>query len=112
MEGSGLERTGHIRSHLSAGEQRLRIPGGDDVELAVVVELTYGVERVPCGRRSEGKSMFELGPLGLRRPPARQQSVRMLPRDAELSGQIGDRQSSTPQQRLPNLGFIAHGRRS
>jgi hypothetical protein len=56
--------------------------------------------------------MFELIPLGLRRPAPRQQSVRMLPRDAELSGQIGDRQPFAPQKGLPNLGFIPHGRRS
>jgi hypothetical protein len=43
MEGSGLERTGDIRSHLSTGEERLRIPGRNDLELAIVVELTHGV---------------------------------------------------------------------
>jgi hypothetical protein len=63
MEGSGFQRSGYIRSHVATGEERLSIPGGNDVEFAVVVELTHGVQRVSCGRGSERKSMFELVPL-------------------------------------------------
>ena len=33
----------------------------------------------------------------------------MLSRDAELSGEIRDRQPFAPQECLPDFGFIAHG---
>ena len=112
MERSGLERTGYIRSHLSTGEERLCIPGRNDVQLTVVVELSHGVERTPGGRCSEGKRVLELIPLRLCRPSPRQETMGMLSRDAKLSGQIGDRQTFAPEQRLPDLGFIAHGLRS
>ena len=56
--------------------------------------------------------MFEFLPLGVRGPVPRQQSMRMLTSDAELPGKICDGQSLTAQQRLPDLGFGAHGRRS
>ena len=36
MEGSGLERTGDIRSHLSTGEERLRIPGRSSASTRIV----------------------------------------------------------------------------
>ena len=52
--------------------------------------------------------MFELLALGLGRPAPRQQSMRMLTSDAELRRKIGDRQSFTTQERLPDLGFIPH----
>jgi hypothetical protein len=56
--------------------------------------------------------MFEFVALGVRRPVPRQQSMRMLASDAQLPGKIGDGQSFAAQQRLPDLGFGAHGRRS
>jgi hypothetical protein len=112
MEGCGLERAGDIRSHLSAGEERLRVPGGNDLELTVVVELADGEKRVPCGRRAEGERMFELVSLGLRRPAPRKQPVRVLTGYTELCGQVRDRQPLPPEQRLPDVGFIPHGRRS
>ena len=109
MERGGLECAGDIRGHLSAGEERLRVTGRDDVELTVVVELADGEQRASCCRCPERKCMFELIPLGIRGPAARQESVRMLSRDAELSGEIRDRQPFAPQECLPDFGFIAHG---
>jgi hypothetical protein len=35
--------------------------------------------------------------------------VCVLPGHAELSGQVGDRQTLPFQEGLPNLGFIPHG---
>src|SRR5207247_4313004 len=109
MKRSGFERAGDIRSHLSACEERLRVPGRNDVQLAIVVELAHGEQRVPFGRRPEGERMLELLPLRLRRTGPRQQSLRMLTSDAELRGKIRDRESLATQERLPDLGFRAHG---
>jgi hypothetical protein len=108
MQGGGFERAGDVHSNLSACEEWLGVPRRNDVQLAVVVELAHGEQRVPCSRRPEGERMFELLPLGLRRPASRQQSMRMLASDPELRGKIGDRQSLTTQERLPDLGFITH----
>jgi hypothetical protein len=109
MEPGGLERMCDVRNHVSTGEERLRISGRDDVQLAVVVEVADCVQRSPCGGRSERERIFELIPLGLRRSASRQQPVRMLPRDTVLRGQIRDRQPFAAQKRLPNLGFIPQG---
>jgi len=97
MERGGLERAGDIDRDLSTGEERLRVTGRNDVELAVVVKLADREQRVPCSRRSERECLFELISLRLHGPAARQQSVSMLSRDTELCGQIRDRQPFAPQ---------------
>jgi hypothetical protein len=107
----GFELLRHLRRHVTVCEERLRVAGGHEVELTVVGELADRVERMPTGRASERERDFELCPLRLRGPATCQQPVRVLPGDAQLSGQICDRKALATQECLPDLSFIAHGRR-
>lgn len=98
MGGGGLELLGDTRRQVAGGEQRLRVARGNEVELAVVVELADRVQRRAAARASESERCLELRPLRLGRPAPGQQPVTMLPRDAELSRQIRDRQPLAPQK--------------
>jgi hypothetical protein len=93
---SGLEILGDTRRHVSIREQRLRVAGRNDVQLAGVVELADRVQRMSAVRRSECEGRLELGALSLCRTPSGQEAVRVLARDAELPGEIGDRQPLAP----------------
>ena len=82
MKRGGFEREGDLRSHLSAREERLGIARGNDVQLAVVIELADRKERLAWGRRPKGERTFEVLPPELCRSAPGQQSLRVLPRDA------------------------------
>jgi hypothetical protein len=97
MAGSGLKLTGDIRRQVPIGEQGLRIPCWNDVELSVVVQLTDGEQRLPFTRCAESQCVLELVSLRFSGTAPGQQPMCVLTRDAELTGQICDRETLTPQ---------------
>jgi hypothetical protein len=99
---------GDVRRQLVLVEQRLRVAGRNDVDLAVVVELTHCVEGPSFSRRSQGERFFELGlPFSIG-AAAGQQFARVLFGEPEPLSQIGDREAFVPQERLPDLWVLAH----
>jgi hypothetical protein len=75
------------RSDLAMREQRLRVAGGNQVELAVVVQLADRIQRMAALGGSERERRLELRALRLGRTASCQQPVRMLPGDTKLSRQ-------------------------
>jgi hypothetical protein len=108
---SGIELLGYTRRHLAIGKQGLCVACGNKVEFLVVVQLADRVQRTSVGRGSECQRMFELGALRVDRATPREEPMRVLPRDAELSGEIRDGKPLSAEQRLPDTRFVAHGRR-
>jgi hypothetical protein len=97
--------------NVPAREQRLRVARGDEIELAVGIQLTDRLERVCTRGGSEREDNLELGALCLRGTATGQKPVRVLPGDAELTCKVRDGKAFAPQECLPNSRFITHGRR-
>src|SRR5438128_12341622 len=109
MERSGLELSGDGRRQLAIGEKRLCVTGGNEIELALLVELSDREQWTTVRGCSQGERSFEFGALRLGRTASGEEPMGVLPRDAELTGQIGDGQPLAPQKRLPDFVFIVHG---